>query len=179
MTDNTKTNSTYMYGAAAPVYVPDYEGGSTFEEALKERRRKMEQEERRRELRRQRRALEREKRISRGSLVAMCFATIMILGLCATYIGLQSRLNENKNQIAELKGKVINLTQENDAQQKRIETSVDLNEIRKTARKKLHMVYPKESQIVYYHIDNTDYMEQYKDIPSGTETSILGLLFSR
>lgn len=179
MADNPRTGNVYMYGATAPVFKPEYDPGYDYEKALRERKRKIAEEERRRELRRQRRILEREKRISRANMVAMCFATIMILGLCALYIGLQSRLIENKNKIADLKGKVINLTQENDAESKRIETSVDLNDIRKTAKKKLGMVYPKESQIVYYHIDNNDYMEQYKDIPSGTETSIFGLLFSK
>ncbi|MBE5906392.1 MAG: hypothetical protein E7277_06305 [Lachnospiraceae bacterium] len=180
MNDNTNrnTNTTYMYGATAPQYFPGYEPGEAYEEALRERRREVQEEERRRALRRQRRILEREKRASRMNMMVMCFATAMVLGLCAAYIGLQSRLTANKNQIAELKTKVLNLTQENDAREKSIETSVDLNDIRKKAMKNLGMVYPKERQIKYYHIDNTDYMEQYKDIPSGNGKSIFGLLFS-
>ncbi|SFP97501.1 hypothetical protein SAMN02910358_00353 [Lachnospiraceae bacterium XBB1006] len=182
MADNTKRNTnihtTYLYGATAPQYTPDYEPLDTFEEALQERRRQAREEERRRALRRQRRLLEREKRASRMNMMAMCFATVMILGLCATYIGLQSRLTANKNQVAHLKEKVLNLTQENDAREKGIVTSVDLNDIRKKAIKNLGMVYPKERQIKYYHIDKTDYMEQYKDIPTGNGKSIFGLLFS-
>ena len=44
-------------------------------------------------------------------------------------------------------------------------TSVDLNHVKDVAINKLGMDYPKEDQVVYYTIENSNYMDQYSDIP--------------
>ena len=69
----------------------------------------------------------------------------------ASHIGLQSEVND--------------LRADNDARYKSITTSVDLNEVKKKAIKELGMSYPKEKQVVYYSIENNNYMDQYSDIP--------------
>lgn len=175
MTDQTRMNNSYVYGNTVPAYNPEIEQEDAYRRAL--RQRKVQEEEQLRARRRQRRILEREKKVSRANMVVMTMATVMILGLCAVYIHLTSQLNSTMNKVASLESQVINLTAENDSMEKRIETSVDLNKIRKQATEELGMVYPKEDQIVYYHVDNNDYMEQYKDIPSGTSDTIFGMIF--
>ena len=69
------------------------------------------------------------------------------------------------NNIASLQSEVNDLRADNDARYKSITTSVDLNEIKKKAIKELGMSYPKEKQVVYYFIENNNYMDQYSDIP--------------
>ena len=54
---------------------------------------------------------------------------------------------------------------DNDARLKRIETSVDLDYIKDVAMNQLGMKYAQEGQIVYYTVDNSNYMNQYSDIP--------------
>ncbi len=179
MADRTGMNNSYVYGNTAPVYFPGGEEQEAYKQAQRERELRRQREEQLRIMRRQRRILEREKKIGRGNMVVMTLATAVILGMCALYIGLTSQLNERMNNVARLEGEVVNLTAENDSMEKRIQTSVDLNDIRKQALNELGMVYPKESQIEYYHVDSTDYMEQYKDIPSGKTKTIFGMILHK
>ena len=65
-----------------------------------------------------------------------------------------------------LENEVMDLKTDNDAAEKKIETSVDLESIRKKAMEELGMVYPTSEQIVYFQIDSSDYMNQYEDIPA-------------
>ena len=54
---------------------------------------------------------------------------------------------------------------DNDAKYKTIATSVDLDYIRDVAMNQLGMNYARADQIVYYSVDNSNYMNQYRDIP--------------
>ncbi|MGN0170591.1 MAG: hypothetical protein ACI39H_07515 [Lachnospiraceae bacterium] len=175
MAEQTRMRSTYVYGNTVPAYNPELEQEEAYRRAL--RRKRIQEEEELAARRRRHRILEREKKISRANMVVMTMATVMILGLCAVYIHLISQLNIRMNKVASLESQLINLTEENDSLEKSIETSVDLEQIRKTAIKELGMVYPEEDQIVYYQLDNNDYMEQYKDIPSGNSDTIFGMIF--
>ncbi len=49
---------------------------------------------------------------------------------------------------------------------KNLTTSTDLEHIKKVAMKKLGMKYPTEKQVVYYTVENSNFMDQYEDIPS-------------
>ena len=44
-------------------------------------------------------------------------------------------------------------------------TSVDLNSIRGAALTQLGMSYVREGQIIYYTVEEDDYMNQYGEIP--------------
>ena len=69
-----------------------------------------------------------------------------------------SKSSSLESQIADLKA-------DNDEAYKRINTSVDLDSIRNTAMTEYGMSYAKESQIVYYTVNDDDYMNQYSEIP--------------
>lgn len=161
-----KGNLNYVYGNTVPSYVPEPQGDDLYTRKLKEREERFEKERILREQRKNRKLLEREKKASKFNMVVCLSATVMIMVCCALYIHLQSELNSRMNKVAALETEVLNLTTENDATEKRIETSVDLLKIRDKAMKELGMVYPKEDQIVYISVKSNDYMEQYKDIPS-------------
>ena len=75
---------------------------------------------------------------------------------------LQSDLIIRQRSIEKLQGEISALKLENDAAYKRITVSIDLKEVKKQARK-LGMKYPTDKQIIYYSIDNADYMTQYKE----------------
>ncbi|MBQ7077672.1 MAG: hypothetical protein IJM91_06030 [Lachnospiraceae bacterium] len=165
----------YVAGNVAPAF--DFE-----KEAARRERIQKEQEEaekRREELIRKRaiKKLAVSKRKSRINLVAMLMATVFVMASCVYYINLRSEYNSRLNKVNELENKVITLNENNNAYEKRIETSINLSEIKDRAINELKMVYPTEGQIQYYHIDNTDYMEQYKDIPNGRENSVFGMIF--
>jgi hypothetical protein len=67
--------------------------------------------------------------------------------------------------VANLQSQVIDLQADNDARYKNLTSSVDLNYIKDVAINKLGMQYPTEDQVIYYSIDNNNFMDQYRDIP--------------
>ena len=68
--------------------------------------------------------------------------------------------------ISALESEIADLKTDNDTTLKRINTSVDLNQIKEKAIGELGMVYASQDQVAYYSIEDTDYMTQYSDIPA-------------
>lgn len=112
-----------------------------------------------------RRNRQRTMEMSRGyvAFLSVCVAIIAISAVA--FVKLQSQVTYRMNNIASLQSEVNDLRADNDARYKSITTSVDLNEVKKKAIKELGMSYPKEKQVVYYSIENNNYMDQYSDIP--------------
>lgn len=108
---------------------------------------------------------ERELRMNRGyfvfSAAAVCVAGIV----CVAYIQLQSQITTRMSNISALEKEITELKTENDTALKRINTSIDLNKIKEEAMGKYGMVYANEDQVVYYDIENADFMTQYEEIP--------------
>ena len=82
---------------------------------------------------------------------------------CAN-IYLQNGITTSMRNISSLEGQIQNLKAENAAVESRISTSTDLESVKKTAMEKLGMVYAKRGQIVYYTMEDEDYMSQYGDV---------------
>jgi len=170
-----KNNIAYLYGSAAPQIRPEVEPQRRpYVEPKSPRQEEYERKRRARE----RRQLMREKRRSALSVFAMSIATIMIFGMCATYIQLQTELNSRMSKVAELESSLIALRTDNDIMEKRIETSIDLDEIKQRAINELGMNYPTSEQVVYYNVDRTDYMEQYEEVPEESGESFFDLIFN-
>lgn len=167
-----KNNISYMYGSAAPKVMPNAVPKHQPEKPV------YDEQERRRQLR-ERRNLARAKRMSALNFVLMLTATAMIFGMCAVYIQLQSELNSRMSYAAELESNLIALRTDNDIMEKRIETSVNYDEVKTRAMDELGMVYPTREQVVYYHIDEVDYMEQYEEVPDGYEDTLLGMMLNK
>ncbi len=66
--------------------------------------------------------------------------------------------------IASLEASVNNIKFTNDADEKRLYSVVDLQEIRDEAIS-LGMGYADPDRIVYYSVEHPDYMTQYSEIP--------------
>ena len=112
-----------------------------------------------------RRNQERALRMSK-SYVAFLTMAVMVFGIfTGAYIHIQSEMTARMNQISSLESQIADLKADNDEAYKRINTSVDLDSIRNTAMTKYGMSYAKESQIVYYTVNDDDYMNQYSEIP--------------
>lgn len=112
-----------------------------------------------------RRNRERAMHMSRG-YVAFLTLCVMISAFCAvSYVKLQADVTYNMKHIASLEGQIADLKADNDANYKRVTTSVDLNQIKEVAMNELGMSYATEAQVVYYTVDNNNFMDQYSDIP--------------
>lgn len=93
--------------------------------------------------------------------VAMLVAGYVLIG----YIQLQADLTAKVEQIAALESQLNSLKLSNDEELARINSSLDLEEIRRIAVGELGMVYATEGQIVNYDSEGNDYVRQISDIP--------------
>lgn len=93
--------------------------------------------------------------------VAMLVAGYVLIG----YIQLQAELTAQVEQIAALESQLNSLKLSNDEELARINSSLDLEEIKRIAVGELGMVYATEGQIVNYDSEGNDYVRQISDIP--------------
>lgn len=92
--------------------------------------------------------------------MAMAVTGCVLVG----YIWLQSGITTSVKTISSLESQVNNLKLENDEALGRIESSIDLEEIRRIAITELGMTYAQEGQIVEIPDEGSDYVRQYADI---------------
>ena len=86
-------------------------------------------------------------------------AAMVITGFgLISYIRLESGITQSVKQIASLENQVNTLKLENDEALSRIESSVNLEEIRRIAITELGMVYAAEGQIVEIPDEGSDYV---------------------
>lgn len=108
---------------------------------------------------------ERALQISPGYVLFLATTMAVVVAVIACYLQLQSELNKSVQNVAALEAEVLSLKNSNDAAQKKIDNSVNMDNIRQRAQEELGMVYPQEDQIEYFEVDKDDYMNQYEDIP--------------
>ena len=107
-----------------------------------------------------------EKRENGKRYVVFLTMAVTVFGVFAgTYIKIQSDMTARMNTISSLESQIADLKADNDEAYKRIRMSVDLDSVREKALNELGMSYAKESQIIYYTVDNDDFMNQYSEIP--------------
>lgn len=112
-----------------------------------------------------RRNRQRAMEMSRGYVAFLTVCVLVTAVTAVMFVRMQSQLTDHMRSVANLEGQVINLQADNDARYKSITTSVDLNHVKDVAMNKLGMNYPTEQQVVYYSIENSNFMDQYSDIP--------------
>ena len=74
-------------------------------------------------------------------------------------------MTQKMKNVAVLQSQIEDLQSDNNARYKEITNSVDLNYIKDVAMNQLGMTYASEEQVVYYSVENNNYMDQYSDIP--------------
>lgn len=98
--------------------------------------------------------------------VAFLAAAMLIAGyVLIGYIQMQADLTAQVEQIARLESQLNSLRLSNDEELARVNSSVDLEEIKRIAIGELGMVYATEGQIVNYNYEGSDYVRQVGDIP--------------
>lgn len=140
--------------------VPDYR------RQREERERREREAEQKRKRRIARRNQEQALRVSRSYVAFLTMAALIFAVFAGLYVCIQSDITARMNTISRLESQIADVRAENDEAYKRINTSVDLENIRNVAMEQLGMSYAKESQIVYYSVEDDDYMNQYGEIPT-------------
>ena len=156
MTRNYHVNGNTVRELEAPVRREERERSREELERIKRRKR------RRSAARRNR---QRELQMSRGYVVFLTVCVLITAFSSVMLVKMQAQMTSRMRSVASLESQVIDLKADNDARYKSLTTSVDLNHSKEVATKKLGMSYPKEKQVVYYSVENTNFMDQYSDIP--------------
>lgn len=112
-----------------------------------------------------RRNRERALHMSSGYVAFLSACVIIVAAAAVSLIQIQSQVTQRMHRIASLESQITDLKADNDARYKEIITSVDLDHIKNVAINELGMQYASESQIIYYTVENTNFMDQYSDIP--------------
>jgi hypothetical protein len=81
------------------------------------------------------------------------------------YIHLQNDINTSMSNISSIEEETSELKAANQATENRINSAANLQAVKDAAMNRLGMVYANSGQIVYYSMDDDDYMSQYNDIP--------------
>ena len=129
-------------------------------------RRKIEENQRRKRRRNAaKRNRERALHMSKGYVAFLSACVVVVAFSAVSLIQIQSQVTQRMEHIAALESQITDLKSDNDARYKEIVTSVDLDYIKDVAINELGMQYATESQIVYYTVENSNFMDQYSDIP--------------
>ncbi len=123
------------------------------------------QEERERQLRRKRHQQAVAARKRKFYSFYLAVASIALVGLFVGYVNLTNSITTHRNNIASLEQDISDLKASNSATESRIASQSNLNDIKNQALNEMGMVYANQDQIVYYTMDNNDYMNQYNNIP--------------
>lgn len=97
------------------------------------------------------------------TLVAL-IAVILCSAAAMFYLHANAQLNVMEKQIADLKTEKTSLESKQSAIQAEIDKSINLDQIKDYAEKKLHMIYPKDSDVLLYQRDSEDYFRQYESV---------------
>lgn len=147
-------------------YYVDGNAVRRLEEEPQERIRRRQEEEQKKQRHRYaaRRNQERALYLNLGYVIFCSLAVLLTCGVCVAYIYLQSDVTGRTKSISRLESRISELRASNDEILKRIEMSVDLNEIGRQAML-FGMKYPEEGQIFSYTVKDDDFMDQFSDVP--------------
>ena len=90
-------------------------------------------------------------------LVAALFLCAMVL---TNYIQSQAELTAKISEISQLEKELNTIKRSNDEEMERLESSTDLEEIKRRAINELGMTYATEGQIILYQSPDQDYMRK-------------------
>ena len=105
-------------------------------------------------------------REDRGRLVRLVIVTVVTLVVCTVFLKLNFQVQQQTYRVAVLQKEIDALRLANGDAEKRMGDASDLYEVREKAAS-LGMGYPKKENVVYYSVDDTDYMFQTDDIPQS------------
>lgn len=147
---NTYANNVYVYGNAA--------------RKLDVQREYEEQESQRRVLSNEaRKNREKAKHMSLGYIVFLLAAFSVSAVVLISYIRLNAEITTLTQQIAQQEKVLNNMRIDNTEAMTRIESAIDLEQIKIVAITQLGMTYPEEGQIVSYEGVNYDYVRKVAD----------------
>lgn len=102
-----------------------------------------------------------------GMSLMLMAAVIAALFIGYRYITLKSSLEIHVRDIRVLESRLETLINDNDAIERSIDTSVDLNYVYDVAVNRLGMIQAGRNNIISYEKTESEYVRQYEDIPAA------------
>ena len=103
-------------------------------------------------------------------------ACVLTLTLGAYYLQQQALSTSSQKKIASLESELAELKKINADEMNRIETSVNLEEIREIAINELGMVYATEENVILYKNTSQNYVSQYENVPQEEESLLKSII---
>ena len=121
-------------------------------------------EQKRQEKRQRMRAHRKAKLAGRRLTYFIALSAGLIGAYFVSYVHIQNKITTSMSNISSLEKQITQIKTENAALKSRISTTANLSEIQKKAMKDYGMVYATSKQIVYYSVDDNDFMSQYEAV---------------
>lgn len=102
--------------------------------------------------------------MNKGFVAFMAVAIIICCVVCYFYISLQGEVTTRLRTVASLQKEIQAVSIDNDMIEKRIGAQEDITQIKAEATESLGMQTVTPEQIIYYSVNDQDYMLQYDDI---------------
>lgn len=100
-----------------------------------------------------------------GYVLFLVAAMVMAGVILTSYLKLQSDITNSMKHIATLESQLNSMKLENDEAYSRMNSNVNLEEVRRIAIQELGMQYAQEGQIVTFDGEDNDYVRQTGEIP--------------
>ncbi len=104
-------------------------------------------------------------RMNLGYVLFLSIVTVAMFYIWSSYIHIQTEVDERLRNISSMEAQIESLKQTNDTEYARINSSIDLDEIRRIAIEELGMVYASKEQVKNYEDTENEYMKQYEELP--------------
>ena len=111
--------------------------------------------------------------------IFLTVACILTLASGAYYLEQQAVATSSQKKIASLESQLAELKKVNADDLNRIETSVNLEEIRDIAINELGMVYATQENVVLYKKTSQNYVSQYDSVPQEETSLIKSIIMSK
>lgn len=107
------------------------------------------------------------KRMGLRDIVFLAGAVAVVCVMLIGYLGMRAELTMSTKRVASLEQELNNLRLANDEELERIESSINLEEIKQIAVEELGMNYAKAGQVVTISDEGSDYVRQLQELPKN------------
>ncbi|MBO5303654.1 MAG: hypothetical protein J6A92_06345 [Lachnospiraceae bacterium] len=104
------------------------------------------------------------------SVWMLTIAVSLLMTLCGTIVTLEMQVQEREERMSALRVELAEIKMENLEAKKRLSQNTDYQWVREQAIK-LGMSEVTAERVVYYSVNESDYMEQHSDIPVEENTN--------
>ena len=111
--------------------------------------------------------------------IFLAVACVLTLSLGAYYLEQQALATSSQKKIASLESELAELKKVNADDLNRIETSINLEEIRDIAINELGMVYATKENVILYKNTNQNYVSQYGEVPQEADSFVKSIIKSK